>query len=90
MALCGNSRGVPDSRYTLANVGNILMPVNDLAADSPFRLIDLAKYWPVALLARDPAGLPLYIATRVLRYLKEAVRGVSRGLIMVGHDHSCG
>src|SRR4029453_15259031 len=46
------------------NTGNILAPVNSLTADSPFRLIDLAKYGARAPLARDPSGLLLYIVTR--------------------------
>ncbi|MEU4745473.1 hypothetical protein AB0G02_34115 [Actinosynnema sp. NPDC023658] len=59
------------------HTGNVVVPVAALAVDSPFRLVDLAKYEARAPLARDPVGFVLYVVTRVLRYLadsdKEAV-----------------
>jgi hypothetical protein len=67
------------------HTGNILVPVNALTADSPFRLIDLAKYQPRAPLARSPVGLLVFIVTRVLRYLDESEREAI-GRLLVGPD----
>lgn len=68
------------------NTGNILAPVNALTADSPFRLIDLARYFALAPLARDPAGLVLYIVTRVLRYLHESEQEAIGQLLVCTDD----
>lgn len=64
MALLGRAHGD-------LHTGNLLAPVTTLTEDAPFRLIDLAKYSSRAPLARDPAGLLLYIVVRVLRDLNE-------------------
>jgi hypothetical protein len=70
------------------HTGNILAAVNALTADSPFRLIDLAKYQARAPLARDPAGLLLHIMTRVLRYLDESAReAIGRLLLCPDEEH---
>lgn len=70
------------------HTGNILAPVNTLTADSPFRLIDLAKYQVRAPLAHDPAGLLLYIVTRVLRYLDESSQeAIGRLLLCPDEEH---
>lgn len=70
------------------HTGNILATVNALAADSPFRLIDLARYQARAPLARDPVGLLLYIVTRVLRDLDESEQeAIGRLLICPDHEH---
>lgn len=70
------------------HTGNILTAVNTLAADSPFRLIDLAKYHARAPLARDPVGFLLYIVTRVLRYLDESEQeAIGRLLLCPDEEH---
>lgn len=70
------------------HTGNILTTVNALAADSPFRLIDLAKYQARAPLARDPAGLLLFCVTRVLRYLDESAQeAIGRLLLCPDEEH---
>jgi hypothetical protein len=70
------------------HTGNILAAVNALAEDSPFRLIDLAKYQARAPLARDPAGLLLFIVTRVLRYLDESAQeAIGRLLLCPDEEH---
>ncbi|MEV1073747.1 hypothetical protein [Micromonospora parva] len=68
------------------HTGNILAPVRALAANSPFRLIDLARYRPEAPLAGDPAGLLLFVVTRVLRHLDESALQELLHLL-VGSDH---
>jgi hypothetical protein len=70
------------------HTGNILAPVNGLGPDSPFRLIDLAKYQARTPLARDPASLLLSIVTRVLRYLDESEQeAIGRLLLCPDEEH---
>jgi hypothetical protein len=70
------------------HTGNILTAVNALAPDSPFRLIDLAKYQATAPLARDPADFLLFITTRVLRYLDESGQeAIGRLLLCPDEEH---
>jgi hypothetical protein len=78
MALLGRAHGD-------LHTGNLLVPVTTLTEDAPFRLIDLAKYSLRAPLARDPAGLLLYIVVRVLRYLDETEQQAI-GQLLLCHD----
>lgn len=57
------------------HTGNILVPVNNLKAPTAFRLVDLAKYQSEGPLARDPAGLMLYIVVRTLHDIDPDRRG---------------
>ncbi|MER7281959.1 hypothetical protein ABT369_46765 [Dactylosporangium sp. NPDC000244] len=57
------------------HAGNILVPMVQPVSPLPFRLVDLAKYETAGPLARDPAGLLLYVIVRTLPDLPPAQRG---------------
>jgi len=56
------------------HTGNILVPMLQPVSPLPFRLVDLAKYECAGPLARDPAGLLLYVLVRTLPDLLAAHR----------------